>query len=457
VPPGSALVGQTLEESNFRQRFGLIVLALRRGESTFRTDLETIDLREGDVLLVQGPRTQADRFRGDPDLTVSDRDVADVYHLEERLMLVRVPQNSALAGKTLNESRMGSAYGLGVLGIVRGETTHLMPRPEEQLQAQDLLVIKGEPEDLRRLEAFQDLEIDQQMEPDVSELESAQVGLVEVVLSPRTTLAGRSLRELHFREKYGLSVLAIWRQGQVHRANLSDMPLRFGDALLLHGPRHRLRVLGSEPDFLVLTEAAQEPPRVNKAPLALLIMAVVLGPVILGWIPIAIAAVMGVALMILTGCLTMDEAYRSIEWKAVFLIAGMLPLGIAMEQTGAASFLAEQMVRLVGGFGPLAVTAGLFILAALASQAMPNPAVAVLLAPVALNTATDLGISPYPLMMAIAISASAAFLSPVGHPSNVLIMGPGGYRFSDFTKVGMPMTVMVLVVVLLILPFVWPF
>jgi di/tricarboxylate transporter len=135
----------------------------------------------------------------------------------------------------------------------------------------------------------------------------------------------------------------------------------------------------------------------------------------------------------------------------------MLPLGIAMEQTGAASFLAEGMVTLVGGLGPVAVMAGLFLLAALASQVMPNPAVAVLLAPIALNTANDLGISPYPFMMAIAVSASAAFLSPVGHSANVLVMGPGGYRFADYTKVGIPLTLVVLVVVLLVVPVFWPF
>jgi di/tricarboxylate transporter len=288
-------------------------------------------------------------------------------------------------------------------------------------------------------------------------LESEQVGLVDVVLSPYTTLVGQTLRQLHFREKYGLSVLAIWREGRAYRSNLRDMALRLGDALLLYGPREKLRVLGSEPDFLVLTEEAQEAPRLSKAPVALLIMAAVLLPVILGWLTIPITAVMGVVLMILTGCLTMEEAYRAIEWKAIFLIAGMLPLGIAMEQTGAARFLAEGMVGMVGGLGPLAVMGGLFLLAALASQVMPNPAVAVLLAPIALNTATDLGVSPYPLMMTVAVSASAAFLSPVGHSANLLIMGPGGYRFSDYIKVGLPLTLLVLGVALLVVPVFWPF
>jgi di/tricarboxylate transporter len=189
----------------------------------------------------------------------------------------------------------------------------------------------------------------------------------------------------------------------------------------------------------------------------LLIMAAVLVPVILGWLPIATGALAGVVLMVLTACLTMEKAYRAIEWKAIFLIAGMPPLGIAMEQSGAASYLAEGVLALVGGLRALAVTAGLFILAALASQVMPNPAVAVLLAPIALNTANDMGVSPNPLMMAVAVSASAASLSPVGHPANLLIMGPGGYRFSDYSKVGAPLTLVVLAVVLLVLPVFWPF
>ena len=216
-------------------------------------------------------------------------------------------------------------------------------------------------------------------------------------------------------------------------------------------------MLGAEPDFLVLAEEAQAAPNREKAWVALLIMAAVLVPVILGWLPIAIGAVAGVVLMILTACLTMEEAYCAIDWRAIFLIAGMLPLGIAMEQSGAASYLAEGVVALVGGLGPLAATAGLFILAALASQVMPNPALAVLLAPIALNTANDMGVSPYPLMMAVPVSASAAFLSPVGHPANLLIMGPGGYRFSDYAKVGAPLTLVVLAVVLLVLPVFWPF
>jgi di/tricarboxylate transporter len=332
-----------------------------------------------------------------------------------------------------------------------------MPKPDERLEAGDTLLVKGTREDLRTVDGLQTLRIDTEPIPEFSDLESASVGLEEAVLSPHTTLVGKTLREIHFRAKYGLSVLAIWREGRAFRANLGEMALRFGDAFLLYGSRDRIQLLGTDPDFLVLTEKAQEAPRTNKALLAVLIMAIVLIPVILGLVPIAIMVVVGVALMVLTGCLTMDEAYRAIEWKAVFLIAGMIPLGIAMQKTGAASFVATWMVDLLGVYGPTAVMAGLYILTSLTSQVMPNPAAAVLLAPIALNTANDLGISPYTLMMTVAMAASAAFLSPVGHPANLLVMGPGGYRFSDYIKIGLPLTLVVMIVVILVTPIIWPF
>ncbi len=456
--PVSPLLGRSLQQLGFRHRFGVIVLAIRRGGTVLRTNLDELPLVSGDTLLVQGTCDRIDALRHEPEVQVSTLESPEDYRLEERLMMVRVPVGSALDGQTLLDSRLGDDFGLGVMGIVREGTTHLMPDPEERLAAGDTLLIKARREDLAMLEGVR-LEIEDQSAPRLDELESEEVGLVEAVLSPHTTLVGKTLRELNFRAKFGLSVLGIWRQGQPYRSNLRDMVLRFGDALLLFGPRERLRVLGREPDFLVLTEGVQEAPRLSRAPVALLVMIGVLVPVILDLVPIAIAAVAGVVLMILTGCLTMEEAYRHIEWKAIFLIAGMLPLGLAMDvqHTGAARFLAEGMVSLIGSWGPLAVTGGLFILAALASQVMPNPAVAVLLAPIAINAATDLGVSAYPLVMAVAVSASAAFLSPVGHSANVLVMGPGGYRFADYTKVGIPLTLVVLAVVLLVLPVFWPF
>jgi di/tricarboxylate transporter len=368
-----------------------------------------------------------------------------------------VPPNSILTGQSLAESRLGDAFGISVQGIIHDGKSELMPAPDQVLAGDDILIIKGSQDDLRTIQGLQNLVIENQLQPNLSELETEETGLTEAVLSPHSSLAGKEVRDLDFRAKYGLTILAIWRGGRAFRSHLRDMKLKLGDAMLLYGPRRKLRLLGTEPDFLVLSEEILPRPRSEKAPLALLIMALVLIPAIFNWLPIAISAVAGAALMVLTGVLTMDEAYRLIDWKAVFLIAGMLPLGIALQQTGAAELLSDSLLNLVGYSNPVLLSSGLFLLAALGSQFMPNPAVAVLLAPIALNASAVSGISPYPLMMTIAISASASFLSPVGHAATLLVMGPGGYRFSDYFKVGLPLAVIVWAVMTLLMPLLWPY
>jgi di/tricarboxylate transporter len=234
------------------------------------------------------------------------------------------------------------------------------------------------------------------------------------------------------------------------------MDLRFGDAILLLGPRDKLQLLGREPDFVVLTEMAQEELRQEKMQISILIMAGVLLPVIMGWIPIYIAAVVGSALMVLSGCLTMDDAYRQIEWKAVFLIAGMLPLGTTLDQTGAARLIAEGVVAVLGPFGPTAVMFGLVALTFLATCFVPTAALVVLMAPIVLSTSANMGLSPHALLMAVAMAASASFMTPISHPANILVMGPGGYRFMDYMKVGGLLTLVILLIIVFVLPFFWP-
>ncbi len=454
---GSTFVGTTLRESDFRRKFGLNVLAIGRGGRIHRTQLGDIELSQQDMLLVQGPPDRVAALKSEPDLSVSAAQEAEISALGERLFAVQIPEESALAGKTLGMSHLGDAYGLSVLGFIRGGQTHLMPTPDQLLAAGDTLLVEGRQESLRGLQAQEDLQVEVKSQVDLASLERGDVLLSEVVLSPRTHIVGKSLRQIRFRDKYSMNVVAIMRAGRAIRSNIGMLPLQFGDALLLFGHRRNLGLLATDPDFLVLEEGSQDPPRFEKAPIAAVIMAVAIIPAMLGWLSIAISLVVGVILMILTRCLTMEEAYRAIEWKAIFLIAGMLPLGIAMQTTGAASFLAQSVVQLAGGFGPLAIMSALFVLTALASQAMPNPAVAVLLAPIAIDAASDLRVSPYPLIMAVAISASAAFLSPVGHPANLLVMGPGGYTFRDFTRVGAPLLLAILLVVIVVVPLIWPF
>ena len=460
VDRSSKLIGRTLLESNFRHEYGVNVLAIMREDSAQRTNLQSLVLQAGCKLLVQGSTEQLAQLEIGSDwsayqsLTYEDAEAA--YALNERLQILQIPKGSNLIGSSLAENRLADAYGISVLGIIRDDNLNLMPQPDERISDKDLLLVEVWPRDLDVIQGLKTLEVDRKNILDLKDLQSSQIGVLEVVLSPHSTLAGKTLREIHFREKFGLSVIAIWRGGRAYRSNQRDISLRFGDALLVYGPKDKFRVLGAEADFLVLTEEAQKPLRLEKAPLAALIMVAVVVPVIFGWLPIAISAVAGATLMVVTGCLTMEEAYQAIEWKVVFLIAGMLPLGIALQQTGTAEFIAQRVVNLVGGSGEIAILASVFTLTAITTQVMPNAAVTVLMAPIALNTANEVGISVYSMAMLVAIAASASFMSPIAHASNSLVMGPGGYRFSDFIKVGALLTLIVMLVTLLVLPFFWP-
>jgi di/tricarboxylate transporter len=412
------------------------------------------------VLLVAGHHERLEGFKDVSGFEqfrfVPRSELIDVYHLHERLMVMTVPPDSGMVGKTLKESRLGESLGSRVLGILRGNDPIQMPEPWEKLQANDRLVVEGRLRDFEILQELEKLIIERRTRPDIKALVSGNVGRVETILSPQTRLVDKTLRQLNFREKYGLSVMSIWREGKVYRSNLRDMALRFGDALLLFGPREKLRMLGREPDFIVLTGTAQEELRLEKMKFSIIIMVGILLLVIIGWVPIYIAALIGAALMVVFGCITMDEAYRQIEWKAVFLIAGLLPLGAALDQTGAAKMIAEGVVAYVGPFGPRAVMLGLVALTFLATCFVPTAALVVLMAPIVLSTSANMGMVPNALLMAIAMAASASFMTPISHPANILVMGPGGYRFMDYFKVGGLLTIVVLIVIMFILPLFWP-
>ena len=456
LTPESSLIGKTLEQVDFRQQYGANVLGICRSGTPIRTHLQEIPLKQSDALLVQIHKERLSRVEASPDLEIVTGGSSVGYQLQERLFSITIPEKSTLAGQTLTQTRLGDAYGLTVLGILRAEGIDLMPLPDASISVGDTLIVEGRAEDLAQVYSGDDLELDDERVPSMRDLESSTYSWVEAVLAPQSNLSGKNLRQIHFREKYGLRVLAIWREGQAYYSNLRDMLIHYGDALLLHGRREKLRLLASERDFILMTEEIEAPPHWRKAPIAALIMLGVIVVVVPGWLTIAVAAIIGASLMVLSGCLTMDEAYQDIDWRAVFLIACMLPLGIAMQTSGTADFLAEFVINLVGDYGGIAIMAGLFLMATAASQFMPNAVVTVLMAPIAINTANSLGLSPYALIMTIAIAASAAFLSPVGHPANVLVMGPGGYRFSDYIRVGLPLTIMVLLITLLVLPIFWP-
>ncbi|HEX9638333.1 MAG TPA: SLC13 family permease [Acidobacteriota bacterium] len=386
----------------------------------------------------------------------SEADLLDVYRLGQRLFRARIPPNSSLIDKPLGQSTLREIYGISVVAIERGGQVSLSPPPDAVVQEGDIVLFEGDVEEFRRRDVEPYLEILPSRDWHAPDLESETVVVVESMLAPRSSLIGQTLRGSHFREKFGMTVLAIWREGDQISSGLADVPLRFGDALLLQGQRDRLAVLRDEPDLLVLTREEETALVPGRGPLALALMAATLLLAVL--YPDALGEIMlgGALAMALTGVLTMDQAYQAVDWRVIFIVAGMLPMGIALTKTGAATLAAGGLIGTIGSAGPLALLAGLVLVGMLLTQAMNGAAVAILLAPIAIQAAQELGLDPRALAIGVALSTSMAFLTPLGHPVNLLVMGTGGYRFRDFVKVGAPLALLVYVLILLLLPLLWP-
>jgi len=460
VAVDSDLIRRLVNHSDFRRRFGVNVLAIRRDKLVRRVSISKVPLRAGDWLLLQGSEESLSKLERSPEFvasaTVDEEKLTELYRLQESVFVIRIPRQSELGGQTLAQSRLGDAFDFRLLATFRENTLHLMPEPDELVLGGDLLLLQGRPEDLDELRGLQELEIESVVSPQLSTYESDRLGLLEATLDPQSDLAGKQVRDINFREKFGLELVAVWRSGRTIRSDLALVTLEFGDAFLLLGPRTKLKVFSDNPDFIAMTSNAQTPPDTRRAPLAAIIMLAVVGSVLLGWLPIAVAAIIGATAMVITGCLDMEQAYRAIDWRAVFLIAGMLPLGVAMQDSGAATYVAGEVMNVLGDLGPWPVIAGLYALTALGTMIVPTAALVVLMSPIVLSASAEMGIEPHTAMMAVAMAASASFTSPISHPANILVMGPGGYRFSDYIKLGAPLTLIVFLAVMILMPIFWP-
>ena len=457
---GSPLVSGLVRDAGFRSRFNVSVVGIRRKSRYRMTSLAFVPLRTGDRVLVQGEESaiaELGKYSDFVDVQAkTPEQLGEHFTAAERMFVVRVPKYSELADITLEKSRLADVFDFRVLAIFREGKLNFMPRSTDVLMGGDLLLIEGQHEDLDVLRGLQELEVETKLGPNLRSFDSERLTLMDATLDPRSNLAGRTVGELNFRERYGIELAGIWRQGGTLAGSLAEERLQVGDALLLLGPRDRLQLLSSDKDFLILTPLGQEPPDTRRAPLAAAIMAGVVVAIMSGFLPTPVAAVVGGTVMILTGCLSMENAYRSIDWRAIFLIAGMLPLGTALQQTGASSLLAAQLLSLLGEAGPWTVIMSLYLVTALGTMMIPSAPLVVLMSPIVLSTMTDMGFRPESGMMAIAIAAGASFLSPISHPANILVMGPGGYRFADYLRVGLPLLVIVSLVAIVLLPIVWP-
>ncbi|MBP7044682.1 MAG: SLC13 family permease [Chloroflexi bacterium] len=389
----------------------------------------------------------------------SGPDLSNQYRVRDFLTEVRLDERSPLLGRLLSETDFGENYNLNVLYVRQPPAGGMQPPDAYRLAAGDILLLEGTPQEI--VDASQQYRLLPVQEWTAvnwhPETYPDEFHLAEVTLAPNSRYENKTIKQIDLRKQYGLSVLAIRHNGEDQAAQLGDVPLRFGDSLLVQGPDKRVAALLNDPDLLPLEAPVIELRRTHKAPIAIIILLLVVVGAAVGVFPIAPLMLAGAMAMVIFRVIDMDEAYRAIDWKAIFLIAGMLPLGIAMETTGTARLLAGLLVNLTGEWGAVVVLGCVFILTAVLTEVISNAAAAVLVVPLAIDVALGLGVDARPFVMATVLAASTSFLMPVGHQVNVLIFGAGGYKFSDYARVGVGLNLLMLLLVVVVVPLVWPF
>jgi di/tricarboxylate transporter len=357
-----------------------------------------------------------------------------------------------MVNTALSRSRIGAELGLTVLAIGRSGQTILTPEPITVINSGDTLLVLGRWDRVEKLNAWG---LNVSHEKGTSQREFA-VDLTEVIIPPRSGMIGKTLRDIQFRSKFGLTSVALWREGRSYRTDVGSTPLAVGDALLMVGAAARMKALAQDSDYLVLQSSHQfQPPNPHKARWALLIMLVVLAASIVEVLPLPQIMLAGAAAVVLTGCLNMDEAYRAVEWRVVFLIAGMIPLSLAMVNTGLGARLGTLVTSSFGGGGAVGLILGFWALATAITQIVAGQVTPLMIGPVAIASAVTMGVNPQAMAVAVAIGASTAFLTPLSHAVNILMMGPGGYTFGDFTRVGIGMTLVTLIGLVIGLALFW--
>jgi di/tricarboxylate transporter len=393
----------------------------------------------------------------------TDPDLISSYELREYLSGLKVGAESPIAGRTLREARFGEEYGLQVIGIRRGTERIEFPRGGTRIEAEDLLVVRGKIPDIARVGEAGGLRI-AGTQPDFpvgvaieGEADGEPAHLAELIIPPRSILIGHTVRSLNFRGRFGVPVLAIQRHGEALQEAMRDVRFEAGDMLLVQGSDADLQRLHRGNDLALLGPISLPTRRRSKIRIAVLILVLVVLLAALEITTILVSAILGVVAMFLTRCLTADEAYREIDWMVIILLGSIIPLGIAMQNTGTAQFIAVGFLRLTEPLGLYGMLAAFYLLTSLLTELISNNAAAVVLTPVAIATAAALGISPLPLVIAVMIAASNSYMTPIGYQTNTFIYGPGGYRFSDFVRVGGPLNLLMVIAATLVIPFFFPF
>lgn len=394
-----------------------------------------------------------------PDRANTEIGLEDLINSPYSTEIVIMPA-SPLAGRTLEESGLGRDLDLNVVRVVRNKTRYLEPKATTMLEEGDVLLVEGSRDDLLKVKDIVGVEFKADAKFALIDAQNGDepqkdADMAELLVLPNSPLLDRTLRTVQFRERYGVQVLAINRHGETLRRKISQLRLKLGDVLLVQGPPEALGKLNLEFNFRILGTVRKERPNWQRAPIAIIVFIVSLAIATLNIVPLPLAVLMGSIVVFLTRCITPEEAYREVQWNALILIGSMLAIGVAMEKTGAAAYLANLIVQIAGGTNPFWPLTGFFVLTVLLTQPMSNQAAAVVVIPVALQTATQLGLNPRSFAMTIALAASCSYLTPL-EPSCLMVYGPGNYRFADFLKVGSLLTIIIYIITIVLVPLVWP-
>ncbi|RME47019.1 MAG: SLC13 family permease, partial [Deltaproteobacteria bacterium] len=376
--------------------------------------------------------------------------------LREYVTEVEITPRASLVGKPLGKTFLVAHPGIKIVQVIRGDEILWPPYDELILEPHDLLILRGNASDIFALRERKDLNFIPDEAAEELKITPMEATLAELVIMPNSPLIGRTLKGFGFRERYGVVALAIMRHDEHLREKASEVRLRLGDILLISGDIHRIQALRNSEDFLLLEGVDDTIVQKDKAKVALTIIAAVVLLAAFDVMPILPLAISGGIAMVLTGCLPLKHAYRSIDVSIIMLIAGTLSLGKALDKTGAAHLVAEGMVDLLGGFGPVVLLSGTYFLTMVLTELMSNTASAALMTPIALNIAATFHVDPKPFIIAIIFSASASFSTPIGYQTNTFVYGPGGYRFLDYFKVGAPLNLILWLTASLLIPRFWP-
>ncbi|NKB87111.1 MAG: TRAP transporter large permease subunit [Acidobacteria bacterium] len=374
----------------------------------------------------------------------------------EYMTEVQVPAGSKLIGQLVKDSIQATHPNVRLLQVIRDEAVFWPPLDQVEIAAGDIFLLKGDANEMIALYQQEGLELVPSLKAEAVRYATQDMALSELVVTPNSTLVGRSLREIDFRKQYNASVMALQRHGEHLRDELPSIRVRVGDVLLVMCDRNEMGRLMSYAEFMVLEGVQEVVVNRDKAPIAIALVLGLVGMASLSSVPVMVLAMVSAILMVMTRCITMRQAYASLDMSVLMLIGGAISLGKAMDVTGTAGLIAQGVVDTAGAYGPQIVLSGVYLLTVLFTELMSNNAAAVLMVPIALSVANGLGVDPRPFAIAVAFAGSAAFSTPIGYQTNTLVYGPGGYKFTDFTRVGLPLNLLLWGVATLLIPLFWP-